>query len=62
MATLTKKDLLEFVELVKRMREAQKNFSNIRFIDKSSESYKDAKKSRRQLESEVDEYLKKMEE
>lgn len=49
-----------FISLVKRMREAQKNFNNIRFIDKSSESYKDAKKSRKQLESEVDEYLMKI--
>jgi phosphorylcholine metabolism protein LicD len=55
------KESREFVSLVKWMRESQKNFNNIRFIDKSSESYKDAKKSRKQLESEVDEYLKKME-
>lgn len=56
------KEVTDFIALVKRMREAQKNFNNIRFIDKSSESYKDAKKSRKQLESEVDKYLKKMEE
>ena len=56
------KEVTDGFVLVNRMREAQKNFNNIRFIDKSSESYKDAKKSRKQLESEVDEYLKKMEE
>ena len=55
------KEVTDVFVLVKHMREAQKNFNNIRFIDKSSESYKDAKKSRKQLEYEVDEYLKKME-
>lgn len=55
------KEVTDGFSLVKRMRDAQKNFNNIRFIDKLSESYKDAKKSRKQLESKVDEYLKKME-
>lgn len=50
-----------FILLVKKMRNAQKNFNNVRFINKSSEVYKEAKKKRTQLESEVDEYLKKME-
>lgn len=49
-----------FISLVKRMREAQKDFNNVRFINKSSEAYKEAKKSRTRLESEVDEWLEKL--
>ena len=56
------KEVTDGFVLVNRMRDAQKDFNNIRFIDKSSESYKDAKKNRKQLEYEVDEYLKTMEE
>ena len=58
---LTEKDYNEFVELVKRMREAQIE------KDESDQGYRTIphvgileKKDR--LESEVDEYLKKMEE
>lgn len=54
------KEVTDGFVLVNRMRDAQKDFNNIRFIDKSSESYKDAKKNRKQLEYEVDEYLKTM--
>ena len=49
-----------FILLVERMRNVQKDFNNVRFINKSSEAYKEAKKSRTRLESEVDEYLKKI--
>ena len=55
MATLTKKDLLEFVSLVKRMREAQKVYSEQ--FPTGFECYAPI-----ELEEKVDEYLKKMEE
>lgn len=56
------KEVTDGFTLVKRMRDAQKDFNNVRFINKSSEVYKEAKKKRTRLESEVDEYLKRMEE
>lgn len=49
-----------FVLLVEKMRNAQKGFNNVRFVNKSSEAYKEAKKNRTRLESEVDEWLKKL--
>lgn len=49
-----------FILLVEKMRKAQKNFNNVRFINKSSETYKETKKNRTRLESEVDEWLKKL--
>ena len=56
---LTEKDYEEFVSLVKRMREAQKEWE-------SQPSFKwgdtDLFNTLRKLEKEVDEYLKKMEE
>ena len=55
MVTLTKKDLLEFVSLVKRMREAQKVYSEQ--FPTGFGCYAPIK-----LEEKVDEYLKKMEE
>ena len=65
MATLTKKDLLEFVELVKRMREAQKDViykSMFSALDSARPTaYEVAKTKQIVLEQEVDEYLKKME-
>lgn len=54
------KDYKEFISLVKRMREAQKEFesdSPHMDYDKIMEVYRD----KFHLESEVDEYLKKME-
>jgi hypothetical protein len=69
---MAKKDLLEFVELVKRMREAQSDYE---IIDMSYEYAKghqcadrklvlqraEAMTKAIKLEDEVDEYLKKME-
>ena len=61
MATLTKKDLLEFVSLVKRMREAQNRVDmltdgeDIEFVDMLCIEQREA-------EREVDEYIEKMEE
>ena len=49
-----------FILLVEKMRNAQKDFNNVRFINKSSDTYKEAKKSRTRLESEVDEWLEKL--
>ena len=64
MATLTKKDLLEFVSLVKRMREAQKDViykSMFSVFDSARPTaYEVAKTKQIVLEQEVDEYLKKM--
>ena len=62
MATLTKKDYKEFVSLVKRMREAQE-IANRAMVE--SDDYSEALiyvDKANELESEVDEYLKKMEE
>lgn len=58
---MTKKDLLEFVELVKRMREAQ-NFFNTSVIVDNIEDIDFWHIRMLELEREVDEYLKKMEE
>ena len=59
----------EFVSLVKRMREARHRYSALskEFCSKGmkqrqSQEWQDARKLTKQLESEVDEYLKKMEE
>jgi hypothetical protein len=64
MATLTKKDYNEFVELVKRMREAQKDViykSMFSALDSAHPtSYDVAKTKQIVFEQEVDEYLKKM--
>lgn len=49
-----------FILLVEKMRNAQKDFNNVRFINKSSDTYKEAKKSRTRLESEVDKWLEKL--
>ena len=58
----------EFKELVKRMREARHRYSSLsrEFCSKGmkprqSQEWQDARKLTKQLESEVDEYLKKME-
>lgn len=71
---MTKKDLLEFVSLVKRMREAQDNFtildgrltykvnSGVKVDEKDYQEHSDAMYKMMTLEGEVDEYLKKMEE
>ena len=66
MATLTKKDLLEFVKLVKRMRDTQQNIEMMeRFAYKWTADdrfkYDDFLQDKAKQESEVDEYLKKME-
>ena len=60
---------LEFVSLVKRMREARHKYSTLsrEFCSKGmkprqSQEWQDAKKLTKRLESEVDEYLKKIEE
>lgn len=53
---LTEKDYKEFVSLVKKMREAQNN-SPYKYL-----TYCNNIEELRRLESEVDEYLKKMEE
>lgn len=65
---LTEKDYKEFVSLVKRMREARHRYSSLsrEFCSKGmkprqSQEWQDARKLTKQLESEVDEYLKKME-
>lgn len=55
---LTEKDYNEFISLVKRMRDAQKEFENqppFKWGDTS------VLRRSRKLESEVDEYLKKIE-
>jgi len=64
----------EFCELVKRMREAQDNFtildgrltykvnSGVKVDEKDYQEHSDAMYKMMTLESEVDEYLKKMEE
>ena len=58
----------EFKALVKRMREARHRYSSLsrEFCSKGmkprqSQEWQDARKLTKQLESEVDEYLKKME-
>jgi hypothetical protein len=58
----------EFKELVKRMRGARHRYSSLsrEFCSKGmkprqSQEWQDARKLTKQLESEVDEYLKKME-
>lgn len=63
------KESREFVSLVKRMREARHKYSSLsrEFCSKGmkprqSQEWQDARKLTKQLESEVDEYLKKMEE
>jgi hypothetical protein len=63
------KDYDEFVSLVRRMREARHKYSALsrEFCSKGmkprqSQEWQDARKLTKQLESEVDEYLKKMEE
>ena len=66
MATLTKKDLLEFVKLVKRMRDTQQDIEMMeRFAYKWTADdhfkYDDFLQDKAKQESEVDEYLKKME-
>ena len=65
---LTEKDYKEFVSLVKRMRDARHKYSALsrEFCSKGmkprqSQEWQDARKLTKQLESEVDEYLKKME-
>ena len=62
---LTEKDYMEFASLVRRMREAQKDviFKSIFFALDSAHptAYEVAKTKQIVLESEVDEYLKKME-
>lgn len=56
---LTEKDYKEFIELVKRMREAQKEYDKIFLNDyDNSMSWEEECDYR---EREVDEYLKKME-
>ena len=74
MATLTKKDYKEFVSLVKRMRDAQKEqeiiSARLMYIrehkgvltDKDFSDVASITNKVVDLESEVDEYLKKMEE
>lgn len=73
MATLTKKDYKEFISLVKRMREAQTEFTILdgrvafkinKNIKIDAEEYAEHSALMYQmvsLESEVDEWLKKME-
>lgn len=65
METLTKKDYKEFVSLVKRMREAQTVERKWGIVNFKTEEDKvacgEAIRRMYQLESEVDEYLKKME-
>jgi hypothetical protein len=58
----------EFVSLVRRMREARHRYSSLsrEFCSKGmkprqSQEWQDARKLTKQLESEVDEYLKRME-
>ena len=60
----TIEEYFEFVELVKRMREAQKkikDYSSLR-IEKDRCQWENDLDNKAYLESEVDEYLKKMEE
>lgn len=54
---LTEKDYKEFVSLVKRMREAQRNY----YKDRPKVGYKVAYQNMINKEQLVDEYLKKME-
>ena len=61
-------ELFNFVSLVKRMREARHKYSALsrEFCSKGmkprqSQEWQDARKLTKQLEQEVDEYLKKME-
>lgn len=65
MATLTKKDYKEFISLVKRMREAQTTERKWGIVNFKTEEDKvacgEAIRQMYQLESEVDEWLKKME-
>ena len=56
---MEEKNYNEFVELVKRMREAQIEWLNINPFE--DEEMEDVLSRIRQYESEVDEYLKKME-
>ena len=59
----TIEEYFEFVELVKRMREAQKkikDYSSLR-IEKDRCQWENDLDNKAYLESEVDEYLKKME-
>lgn len=62
---MTKKDYKEFISLVRRMREAQKDviYKSVFFALDSARptAYEVAKTKQIILESEVDEYLKKME-
>jgi hypothetical protein len=65
---LIEKDYKEFVELVKRMREARHKYSALsrEFCSKGmkprqSQEWQDARKLTKQFESKVDEYLKKIE-
>jgi hypothetical protein len=62
---MTKKDYKEFISLVRRMREAQKDViykSVFSALDSARPTaYEVAKTKQIILESEVDEYLKKME-
>ena len=64
----TIEEYFEFVALVKRMREARHKYSALsrEFCSKGmkprqSQEWQDARKLTKRLESEVDEYLKKME-
>lgn len=57
---MTKKDLFEFVSLVRRMREAQKDYQEWAASFDSRENIEYRKFKMERLESEVDEYLKKM--
>lgn len=63
---MTKKDYKEFIELVKRMREAQEELDVFEYKQESF-GYKGIMKRKEltskviKLESEVDEYLEKME-
>lgn len=66
---LTEKDYKEFASLVKRMRDARHRYSALsrEFCSKGmkprqSQEWQDARKLTKQLENEVDEYLKRMEE
>lgn len=65
----TTEEYFEFVSLVRRMREARRKYSALsrEFCSKGmkprqSQEWQDARKLTKRLESEVDEYLKKMEE
>jgi hypothetical protein len=62
---MTKKDYKEFISLVRRMREAQKDviYKSVFFALDSARptAYEVAKTKQIILESEVDEYLKKIE-